>query len=384
MRISIAVHGRFHAFDLAAALLRRGADVQLLTNYPRQAAAHWLPAERVHSYRRHGVLARAARWGARGEPPELVEAALKQMFGRWAARRNRTGASDVVHCWSGIAEESIRACRSQSVCTVARGSAHIRTQYELLAQEQVRTGRSLEKPSDWIMAREEREYELAHRVIVPSDFARRTFLERGAAPARVAVINLAWRARGFEADAPVIQQRVQRLHSGAPLRVLYTGMLSLRKGMHDLRAVLNALGHQMEFRLVGPVLDECRDFAKEAARVARVQDAVPQAELPAVYAWGDVLVLPTIEDGFAVVLAQAQAAGLPIIATTNCGAPDIIAGGGQGFIVPIRNPDALIAQLEWCNEHRSALAQMVERLHTHPPRRTWDDVADDFLRVVGP
>jgi glycosyltransferase involved in cell wall biosynthesis len=113
-----------------------------------------------------------------------------------------------------------------------------------------------------------------------------------------------------------------------------------------------------------------------------VQDAVPEAMLPEVYAWGDVFLLPTIEDGFAVVLAQAQAAGLPIIATTNCGAPDMIASGGQGFVVPVRNAEAIIERLQWCDAQRAELAQMVERLHAQPPRRTWDDAAADFMRVV--
>jgi glycosyltransferase involved in cell wall biosynthesis len=267
---------------------------------------------------------------------------------------------------------------------VARGSAHIRTQYELLAEEQARAGRRLEKPSRWIIAREEREYDLATRVIVPSGFARESFIQRGLASEKVAVVNLSLRARGFEAGDDIIEQRVQRLRSGAPLRVLYTGMLSYRKGMYDMSAVLRALATRMTFRLVGPVLPECADFARAAAAVAQVQDALPEASLPDVYAWGDVFLLPTLEDGFAVVLAQAQAAGLPIIATTNCGAPDIIAGGGQGFVVPIRNAEAIIERLEWCHEHRAELARMVERLHGQPPRRNWDDVADDFVRAVSP
>ena len=382
MHISIAAHGRFHAFDLAAALLGHGMDVRLLTNYPRRVAARWLPAERVQTLRRHGLLSRAARHAASGEPPEQVEAALKQMFGRWAARRHIAEVPDVVHCWSGVAEESLRACADRAICTVARGSAHIRTQYELLAAEQVRTGCRLEKPSAWIIAREEREYDLAFRVIVPSSFARRSFIERGHDPGKIAVVNLSWRARGFEADEAIVARRAQRLRSGAPLRVLYTGALSYRKGMHDMRAVLGALGPRMSFRLVGPLLDECADFAREAARVAQVQAAVPESHLPEVYAWGDVFLLPTIEDGFAVVLAQAQAAGLPLIATTNCGAPDIIEGGGQGFIVPVRTPSAIIERLEWCNTNREELARMVERLYEQPPRRSWDDAASDFIRVV--
>ena len=384
MKISIAVHGRFHAFDLAAALLRSGQDVRLLASARATAVSRKFPLERTSILRRHFVLAHAAHIMAGGEPPAFVEARLKQMFGRWAARHHILRQPDVIHCWSGVAEESLRACAGHSFCTVARGSAHIRVQHALLAEEQQRTGRDLGKPSGWIIEREEREYELAHAIVVPSTFARQSFLDAGVPADKVRVVMLATRATGFEAAPDVIAERMRRLRAGGRLRVVYVGMLSFRKGMHDLRAVMKALGGRMDFRMVGPVTPECREFARDAARMARVEAAVPETELSAVYAWGDVFVLPTIEDGFAVVLAQAQAAGLPIITTTNSGGPDIIEAGGQGFIVPIRNAEAMIERLVWCDENREELARMVEALHGHPPRRSWDDAAADFMHAVTP
>jgi glycosyltransferase involved in cell wall biosynthesis len=382
VKISIAVHGRFHAFDLAAALLRNGQDVRLLTNARARAVARMFPLHRTSLLRRHFLLANAARTIAHGEPPPFFEARLKQMFGRWAARKHIARLPDVIHCWSGVAEETLRACGEHSICTVARGSAHIRTQHDLLEAEERRTGHVLEKPSRWIIEREEREYELAHAIIVPSSFAGKSFVERGVSSAKVRVVPLPLRATGFTAGPASIAARTHRLRSGAPLRVVYVGMLSYRKGMHDLLAVMRELRGVMEFRLVGPLLTECADFARMAARVARVEPAVPEARLPEVYSWGDVFVLPTIEDGFAVVLAQAQAAGLPIITTTNSGGPDILAHGGQGFVVPVRAPQAFVEQLRWCDANREQVAQMVERLHAEPPRRTWDDVANDFMQAV--
>ena len=123
MRINIAVHGRFYDFHLAAALLRQGHDVQLLTNYPPRAVAPWFSPRHTRGFVMHGLLTRAIGKVTRGEAPSLIEASLKHMFGRWAARHNAAEMPDIVHCWSGIAEESLRACRKHTVCTVARGSA---------------------------------------------------------------------------------------------------------------------------------------------------------------------------------------------------------------------------------------------------------------------
>ena len=166
------------------------------------------------------------------------------------------------------------------------------------------------------------------------------------------------------------------------MRILYAGTVSYQKGMHDMLGVLRALGSRMKFRLVGPLARECHAFAREAARYCTVDGALPERQLAAAYAWGDVFLLPTLQDGFAVVLAQAQAAGLPILTTSNSGGPDIIAGGGQGWVVPIRAPEEIIARLEWCDAHRGEIAAMVEALHEAPPRRGWDDVARDFLMAV--
>ncbi len=382
MKISLAVHGRFYALDMAAALLRNGQDVRVLTNARARSVARQFPLERTSMFRLHFVLAHAARTLARGEPPELIEAHLKQMFGRWAARKHIACLPDVIHCWSGVAEESLRACAEHSLCTLARSSAHISTQHRLLEEEEVRTGKTLEKPSGWIIEREEREYELAHVVIVPSRFARETFLQRGVSPDTVKVVSLPQHATGFVATPTAIAARAKRLRAGAPLRVLYVGMLSYRKGMHDMLEVLRELHGAMEFRMVGPLLPECAEFAADASKFGRVEPAVRETNLPDVYSWGDVFLLPTIEDGFAVVLGQAQAAGLPFITTTNSGGPDILAQGGHGFVVPVRSPQAIVERLLWCDDNREQVAQMVEQLHAEPPRRSWDDVAIDFMQAV--
>lgn len=382
MKISIAAHGRFHAVDLAAALLRNGQDVQLLASARPSAVARQFPLARTQLLRKHFVLAHTARVAAGGEPPAFVEARLKRMFGGWAARKHIVQHPDVIYCLSGVAEESLQACRGQSLGIVARLSAHIRTQRRLLQEEERRVGQPLEKPSDWIVAREEREYQQADLVMVPSSFARETFSERDMPPERMAVVPLTTRATGFAAPETAIAARRQRLLGGEPLRVLYVGMLSYRKGMFDMLQVLRALSGRMEFRLVGPLLRECKGFAQQAATLARVESAVGETELPSIYAWGDVFLLPTIEDGFGVVLAQAQAAGLPIITTTNSGGPDIMAAGGQGFIVPIRSSEAIIERLRWCDDNRTMIAHMVAALHALPPLRSWDDVAEDFMRAV--
>lgn len=73
---------------------------------------------------------------------------------------------------------------------------------------------------------------------------------------------------------------------------------------------------------------------------------VPQARLRLLMSRSHVLVLPSIEDGFGMVLNQAMACGCPIIATTNTGGSDLCTDGVEGFIVPIRSPETIRERCE--------------------------------------
>lgn len=382
MKIAIVVQGRFHAFQLTRALVARGHDVTLMTNYPTRAVDRWgVPRSCVRSFWVHGVLQRAV------EKMRLPvgDARIHRLFGRWAARRLRGGSWDAVHIWSGIAEEALNELKTTSTRTLLmRGSAHIRTQSRLLEEEEERAGVRLDRPrqGSWITAREEREYELADDVVVLSSFALDSFLEEGVPADKVRLLLLGSDLDAFRPPPEVVEARCDRILSGAPLRVLYVGALSFRKGMLDITAMLRSPGGgRFRFRLVGAVTPEVATLVKDLGSQAEVVSRQPESRLPDSYAWGDVFVFPTIEDGFPVVLAQAQAAGLPIIATENCSAPDLVSDGASGWVLPIRNPDAFIDRLVWCDENRADLAAMVRSIYDRFVPRSWDDVAEDFDRL---
>src|SRR5688572_18560474 len=72
----------------------------------------------------------------------------------------------------------------------------------------------------------------------------------------------------------------------------------------------------------------------------------------------DVLALPAIVEGRALVQQEALSSGLPLIVTRNAGAEDLVEDGRTGFIVPIRSPQALADRIAWLAEHRAELAAM--------------------------
>src|SRR5215471_10485766 len=154
--------------------------------------------------------------------------------------------------------------------------------------------------------------------------------------------------------------------------------MSLQKGLLDYAEIVRLSHSRFHFRFVGSFARDGRRVAETLRDTVEIVPRVPQWRLPDQYGWGDLFIFPTLQDGFAVVLAQAQANGLPILATTNCAGPDMIIEGKTGWILPIRSPQAFLQRLIWCDENRELLAAMAEQTANSFSLRDWSRVAEDF------
>jgi glycosyltransferase involved in cell wall biosynthesis len=268
-----------------------------------------------------------------------------------------------------------------------RASAHIAEQQQILFAEQARAGAWTEKPSDWIVAREQREYELADGIIVLGTFPERSFLDRGIDAGKLHRTHLGVNVRAFQASPAVVADRQRRIRGGQPLRVLNVGTFCLRKGAFDFLTLMRAADRRrFHFRFVGPVSSDARRLWRDAKGLGEFVGKRPQDALPAEYAWGDLFLLPTLEDGFAVVVTQALASALPVVVTSNCGAADLVEEGRNGWVVPIRRADLLLERLQWCDEHREALADAVSAAQQCAVNWDWSQTACEveqvYLRVL--
>ena len=383
LKIAIVVHGRFHAFDWARALLQRGHDVALFTNYPKWAVRRFnFPGERVRSFWGHGVLTRIVAKTRQGLLRSHEEW-FHTLFGRWAAAEINNERWDVVILWSGVAEETLRLLSGRSTLKLLqRGSAHIATQARLLKEEEERTGAPQDRPSPWMVAREQREYELADAVIVLSTFSYNTFISEGYQQEKLNAILSGASLNDFRPAPQVIEDRCRRILSNEPLRILNAGNFSFQKGMWDMAKIIRSVErNRYNFRFVGSIPSEATTLATDLAHLATFIPKQPQSNLPIHYAWSDIFILPSIQDGFQAVLGQAAASGLPILTTPNGAGVDIVREGISGWILPIRSPELFVERLQWCDSHRDELASMARRIYLDFKPRDWPDVAADFEAV---
>lgn len=387
-KIAFVLQGRFSVFYLALALMHRGHDVKVFINYPAWALRRFnMDPSRTKRFVLHGILARFFIWLNDCFAVPMPESFTHELFGRWAFNSLRKDRWDAIMGMSGVSEEFLVDPRlKDTLKIVVRASAHIRFQYDILSQEELRTHAQLDKPSSWMLAREEREYEYADFINVLSSFSYKTFVEKGLSPDKLWLNASAFPVDQFQATSSTFAIRRQRILSQSPLKILYVGNVSFQKGIWDLKQIFDHVPKdKFLFRLVGKGLKETKECLSELPGSVELCGKRTQAELVLLYQWADLFVFPTIQDGFPQVLAQAFVSGLPILTTTNCSSSEILSHEETGWILPIRRPDIFIETLMWCDRNRGLLGDMVtsiEKKVMSSSFRNWDVVAQETENLL--
>lgn len=367
MKVTVSVFGRFHAFYLADQLERRGHLQRLITSYPKfEVKKYGVPPAKVASLLPHELLSRG--WNGlpnRLKPRFNPDFVLHELFDRDASRHIPRD-TDVFVGWSSFSERGLERARETGAITVVeRGSAHIEVQRDLLFEEYESYGLEPELPHPSIVEKEKREYELADYISVPSGFARRTFLEKGFAEARLVQVP-------YGVDLPSFSPLKKK---DDIFRVVFAGTMSLQKGVqYLLQAFAELQLPRAELWLIGSLKPELTPFFQRYEGSYRHIDHVPQGQLRTYYSQCSVFALCSIQDGFGMVLPQAMACGLPIICTTNTGGADLIESGEEGFVLPIRDVTALKDRLLYLYHHPAERAEMGQMAQQRVRNCfTWDD-----------
>ncbi len=266
-------------------------------------------------------------------------------FDRWVGAHLEH--CDFIHAMPGQALHTFRAARKIGIRTVlnhATGPA--RTWVEIMRPEYTRVGLQLEHHCPYDAAyfeREDEEYALADFHCVASSIVRDQLLTLGIPRDRV------WLAPyGADTGEPVFHREGEPPADG--FRILFGGQISLRKGLRTLLDALTIAGHadwKMDF--TGARLAESsHDFATyKGATPLTFAGPLPQRDLAQRMRQSSVLVLPSLEEGFGLVIPQALNCGCPCIVSDRTGGADLIRHRDNGSIVPTGDARALATELEW-------------------------------------
>lgn len=357
MKVSLSTIGKFHTFDLARELHAAGCLQSIYTGYPSfKLKDEKLPTSKLRSFPWVQTPYMALnRFGLGGERTNrMLEYLAKVTLDRYVAKY--LNDCDVFVGMSGSGLNSGRrmhAIGGRYVCD--RGSAHIRVQDELLRAEHDRWGMPFQGIDQRVIDLECAEYEEADCITVPSQFAIRSFLDAGVPFRKLRLLPYGVNLSRFEPT--------RRPVDGA-FNVLFVGAMSLQKGIPYLLQAFSRVEHPRKtLSLVGTPSPELIQRMKDCglwSEQVRVLGSMPQQELKHIMSASHVLVLPSVQDGFGMVMAQAMACGCPVVASRNTGGADLFEDGVQGYVVAERNGDVLADRLQTLADQpdlREAMAQ---------------------------
>lgn len=372
MKVVVSVGGKFSAFHQAEVLQERECLAGLMTSYydpNRNGKGYDIDPALVRTHLPSALMT----YGPRFIP--ILRGGLwtylaHEVFDRWAARNLFSG--DIVLAWSGWALHTIRAAKKQGAITlVHRGSAHIVRHRELLSEEYEKLGTNEQLPSQFIMNKERQEYMEADYVSVPSLFAKRSFVRQGIPAEKIVRVTYGVSLEHFK-PIPKKDEVFRVMHIGG----------TVQKGTHHLiRAMAELELVTSELLLIGSQRQYTRELLDNLQVKYRVLDHVPHLELHNTYSQSSVYVLPSIQDGFARVVSEAMACGVPVICSANTGAADIVRDGVDGFVVPAGDVEALKEKILYLYEHKEERRAMgrsaLERAHEF----TWDRYGEEIVET---
>jgi glycosyltransferase involved in cell wall biosynthesis len=342
MRIVQAVFGVFHHFELARELERRGHLSVIYSTFPwRRLQREGVPRSKVQTFPwLHVTEILLQRRGIRSQWfYDHLGYVNALAFDEWTLHRIPPCDAFIAISGAGL-KTGIRVQQRGGKFICDRGSTHIRHRAELIEQEHLRWGveeNAHDDPRD--LAREEAIYEAADAITVPSTHSRQTYIDRGVPAEKIHVLPYG-----------VLLDRFQKVADPPKdsFEVLYVGRIDLAKGVTDLLLAFAKLPvPNKHLTIIGGVMSEMRTVLPQLPQEnVTFVGTVPQAELKQWMSRSHVMVMPSLDEGMALVQGQALACGCPVIATTNSGAFDLFTDGIEGFIVPVRDPDALADRMQ--------------------------------------
>jgi glycosyltransferase involved in cell wall biosynthesis len=341
-----------------------------------------------------GVLSRPVPGGvsvcptlARGRfrvPYKLLGRRAFALHDRIVARRleKLAGQVDIIHTWPSGALRTIKAAAKLGIPTVLeRPNTHTRFAYEVVQRECERLGIALPHGyehayNEDVLRVEEEEFRLADYLLCPSDFVVKTFRDRGFPTAK-----LLRHRYGF--DDKVYFPIDRHLDPKRPLTMLFAGLCAVRKGVHfALEAWLSSSACQGgTFMIAGDFLPEYEKKLGPMLAHPSVRVLGHRNDMPELMRQSDILVLPSIEEGFGLVIAEAIASGCVPLASDAC--TEICQHMETGLVHHVGDVETLAGEITLLDSDRTLLERLRARCLKIAPDLTWTAAGTRLLEVYG-
>ena len=357
MKISIVVGGRFHAFDLAQYLNENKLLEKLITSYPKfyiKKNYKNIDINKVDSIILKELLNRFLSKINFFKENFNINDLSSNYFRKQASKLIDYNKNDIILGWSGFSLDTFKKAKNYNCFKILeRGSTHILFQNQILKEEYDLLGLKPNLPTSHTIEVEQEEYKIADHIMVPSEFAKNTFIKKGFDSSKISKVPYGVNLSLFKSE--------KKKTKDSKFRIIYTGMLSVRKGVIYLLKAFSELNlKNAELVLIGTIEKGLKKKIIKYFDNNNIiyKSAINQSELATFYSNSDLFVTCSIEEGLAMVQMQAMASGLAIICTENSGGRELVDENYNGFIVDIRNVDVLKQKILYLYNNRDQLFEM--------------------------
>lgn len=219
------------------------------------------------------------------------------------------------------------------------------------------------------------EVKLADYHLVASSFSKGALEYEGIESTRIFVVPY-----GVDEDKFV---PATRNYNEGILNILYVGEVNQRKGILQLLEAAKAI-HQpnIKFNIVGDGVESYPDLFKPYEQYVTFHGPAYFEKLLKHLEANHIFLFPSMGDGFGLVLLEAMAAGLPIIASKNSAGPDLVNEGKNGFLIEPGNTDNLVKCIMWCYNNMDKLPEMSSNARESARQFTWDNYKGGIVDAV--
>ena len=295
---------------------------------------------------------------------------------RWL--RSRKPELDIVHCWPLCAYHTVNEAKEQQVKTVLeRPNCHTGFAYEVVKNEYEKLGLDQAKDNPHTfdahhLAREQKEYDLIDTICCPSEFVAKTFIDKGIPKDKIGLYHYGFDPHSFHIDEK---------SSNKELKIIFAGRLEPRKGLHyALEAWLGSRAKDNgKFYILGKFVPGYREILQDKLNHKSIVEIGFSNKIADFFKDCDALILPSIEEGSALVTYEASACGCLLLVSDSTGAQVI--HEKNGLVHKSGDISALTEQLNRLSSDSGFKESLKQKSLKMSGQFTWAKAAQKLTQV---
>lgn len=373
-KVTIYTGGFFHLPIVTQAVKNSFSEVALHSSYPGFYLKKRLHKTiDFHPHIAKEIASKLPNWCFSDRPYQL-----SQIFQNSIKESLRSLTSDLVIGWAGHTLSVAEVCALKQIpFLLERGSTHIRWQRERLKVAYQNSGlpeNDAEVPSEKYVLAQEKEYELANRIHVPTPLCLRSF-------EKYCSFDVLQKTRitryGF--NFPSVKKKRKNLTRADTVKFLFAGTLSVRKGFFDYCAISRKLSDmKASFTAVGRHDSDTKKIIEKFEPNILIKTSQSKEDLFKLYHQHDVLVICSYEEGLSMIIPEALSQGMVIIGTSDSGVDEYITNDVNGFILNAGNIDEFLDVVFTLLKNPDVINKMRNNIKNNSMHNAFNNYIDQY------